>query len=162
MKLARQAARALPWVLGVVALAGSCTKEAAVPAHARFIDGDIDANGDVTEMVKAQKAKSVALGRRLLIYVGATWCEPCQRFHEAAAQGQLDDMLAKVDLLTFDLDKDRGRLTAAGCDSNMIPLLSLPDDFGRCTDHRIEGSIKGTGAVAQMTPRLQELLASPR
>ncbi len=114
--------------------------------------------GEVTSVVTAQRAESARAGRRLLVYVGATWCEPCQRFHQAVARHELDDLLAGVDLLVFDLDKDRERLDAAGYGSRLIPLLVVPDGAGRGTARRMEGSIKGPGAVDNMAPRLRALL----
>src|SRR6266404_5455034 len=39
--------------------------------------------GDVPTTVKRELDRAQRDGRQLLIYVGATWCEPCQRFHRA-------------------------------------------------------------------------------
>ncbi|MBC8072021.1 MAG: hypothetical protein IAG13_27105, partial [Deltaproteobacteria bacterium] len=62
-----------------------------------------------------REAETAAHGeqRRLLVYVGASWCEPCQRFHDAVAQGQLDRELAGIRFLEFDADVDTAALTAA-------------------------------------------------
>ena len=46
---------------------------------------------------------------------------------ENPARRTLDEALARVDLLTFDLDVDRERLEAAGDGSRMIPLVAVPD-----------------------------------
>ena len=94
----------------------------------------------------------------MVVVVGAPWCEPCVRFHDAVKRGELDAALAGVDLVEFDADADRARLANAGYDSPMIPLLVVPDDEGRGTARRIFGSIKGPGAVQEMLPRLQSLL----
>jgi len=96
---------------------------------------------------------------RLLVYVGASWCEPCRRFHEAASAGKLDAQLGGLRLLEFDYDRDEPRLRAAGYVSQLIPLFALPAPDGRASGRQIEGSIKGDGAVAQILPRLQALLA---
>lgn len=97
-------------------------------------------------------------GKQLIVYVGAPWCEPCQRFHEAAVAGELDTTFPKLRLLEFDRDKDEARLGRAGCLSTLIPLFAKPDAAGRCSDVRVEGSIKGDGAVANITPRLAQIL----
>ncbi|MCA9628348.1 MAG: thioredoxin family protein [Myxococcales bacterium] len=96
---------------------------------------------------------------RVVVYVGATWCEPCQYFHHAVTEGKLDRELDGVTFLEFDLDQDRDALASAGYASRMIPLFALPDASGRGTDQRISGSIKGPGATANITPRLHSLLA---
>ena len=115
-------------------------------------------SGDVQEIVARELARARADGRRLLVYVGATWCEPCQRFHEAARAGQVDALFPGLRLLDFDLDRDRERLEKAGYASKMIPLFALPRLDGAASGEQIEGSIKGAGAVDQIAPRLRALL----
>ncbi len=113
---------------------------------------------DVAALVKTQLARSAAEGRKLLVYVGATWCEPCRRFHAAAEAGQLDAQFPDLQLLVFDLDRDAERLAAAGYVSQYIPLFTLPDRDGRASARHIEGSIKGDSAVVEIGPRLRSLL----
>ena len=97
--------------------------------------------------------------RGVLVYVGATWCEPCQGFHHAVEQGELDELLDGVRLVEFDLDADRDALTQAGYQSRLIPLFALPKPDGTSSDRRIEGSIKGPSAVEQnLVPRLRGFL----
>lgn len=127
-------------------------------ASARLIDAA--SSGDVASLVSAQVATSTASGRSSLVYVGAAWCEPCERFRDAVENGELNDAFGQVDFLVFDLDKDAARLGAAGYASRMIPLVVVPGPDGRGTDKRIEGSIKGDGAVANMKPRVQALLGA--
>jgi thiol-disulfide isomerase/thioredoxin len=115
------------------------------------------ADGDVATVVKAELARARADGRVLAVYVGATWCEPCERFHHAAERGELDAALAPVRLVVFDLDRDEARLKAAGYGTQYVPLFVVPDADGRGTQRRIAGSIKGPGAVDEITPRLEAL-----
>jgi thiol-disulfide isomerase/thioredoxin len=98
-------------------------------------------------------------GTRVLVYVGATWCEPCKRFHEALESGELDASLAGTQFIEFDADRDRAELRAAGYASQYIPLFSVPDPTGRASGRAIEGSVKGTQAVREdLVPRLIALL----
>jgi hypothetical protein len=101
----------------------------------------------------------VAAKRRLVVYVGAAWCEPCQHFHHAAEEGELDATFPNLTLLVFDADRDRGRLTEAGYRSKYIPLFVLPNEDGTSSAQQIEGGLKGDAAVADIVPRLAELLA---
>src|SRR5690606_5597206 len=39
--------------------------------------------------LKEQVSRARAAGERALVYVGASWCEPCERFHEAVEAGEL-------------------------------------------------------------------------
>lgn len=114
--------------------------------------------GDVAATVKKQLADAKAKNRDVLIYEGATWCEPCQRFHAAAARGELDAQFPNLTLLEFDADHDGERLLEAGYHSRFIPLFAVPGSDGKSTGKQIEGSIKGADAVAEISPRLKQLL----
>ena len=117
------------------------------------------AEGDVDTIVRGAQAKATADRRRVVVYVGATWCEPCQRFHHAAERGELDAKFPDVDLLGFDADNDAERLASAGYVSRLIPLFALPGPDGRASGKQVEGGIKGEGAVGFIAPRLEKMLA---
>jgi thiol-disulfide isomerase/thioredoxin len=129
---------------------------AARVAHVQLQDAP--ASGDVDALVREALAKSSAEKRRLVVYVGATWCEPCRHFHEAAGKGELDATFPDLDMLVFDLDRDGERLATAGYVSKYIPLFALPKTDGSSSGKQVEGGIKGEGAVAYITPKLQALL----
>jgi thiol-disulfide isomerase/thioredoxin len=114
--------------------------------------------GDVQDIVQRELTRATSEGRRLLVYVGATWCEPCQRFHQAAKDGKVDALFPGLRLLEFDLDRDQDRLIKAGYTSKLIPLFALPRLDGVASGEQIEGSVKGPRAVDQIAPRLRELL----
>ncbi len=114
---------------------------------------------DLAKLVKSEGDRAKGEGRDLVVYVGATWCEPCKRFHAAAARGELDDAFPSLTLLEFDLDVDRDRLATAGYTSKLVPLFALPHADGRASERHIEGSVKGDKAVANITPRLRAMLA---
>jgi len=116
--------------------------------------------GDVVEVVRAQLDRAKTDGRKLLVYVGATWCEPCQRFHKTAESGTLDAKLPPIRFLEFDADHDGERLETAGYRSKYIPLFAVPNADGSPSGRQIEGSIKGPGSPDEITPRLLELLQS--
>jgi thiol-disulfide isomerase/thioredoxin len=118
-----------------------------------------DPPAPLEQFVQQHVEQADASGARVLVYVGATWCEPCKRFHEALESGQLDQELAGTHFVEFDADRDRAELRAAGYVSKYIPLFSVPDPTGRSTGRAIEGSIKGDKAVREdLVPRLLALL----
>lgn len=117
------------------------------------------AGDDAAAVIKGERQRAAANGRELVVYVGAKWCEPCQRFHAAAERGELDADFPNLTLLEFDLDVDRERLVTAGYHSELIPLFVLPDENGRATTKRLEGSVKGDRAVSNIAPRLRAILA---
>src|SRR5690242_19327752 len=55
--------------------------------------------GEVTGILREAGARAKAEGRELIVYVGATWCEPCQRFHKAANRGELDTAFPNLTLI---------------------------------------------------------------
>jgi hypothetical protein len=116
--------------------------------------------GDVPTVVKNELARAARDRKQLLVYLGATWCEPCRRFHQAAAEHKLDRDFPSLRLLEFDDDRDAGRLAMAGYSGQYIPLFARPGSDGRGTGRQIEGSVKGDGAVDQIVPRLRGLLAN--
>lgn len=114
--------------------------------------------GDVKEAVKSAVIAEAAKNHRVVVYVGASWCEPCERFREAAKKGELNDRFPGLALLVFDADRDRKRLAQAGYTSTYIPLLVIPKEDGSASEWKMEGGQKGDSAVAQMAPRLTQLL----
>jgi thiol-disulfide isomerase/thioredoxin len=112
--------------------------------------------GDVASLVQHEIAH--AEGKRVMVYVGATWCEPCRRFHDVAQTGELDKVLPPIRFIEFDLDKDEDRLKAAGYESKYIPLFAVPRPDGHASGKQIAGSVSGPGSPAEITARLQVLL----
>jgi thiol:disulfide interchange protein len=111
------------------------------------------------QFVQQHVEEADASGTRVLVYVGATWCEPCKRFHKALESGQLDQDLAGTKFIEFDSDHDGAELRAAGYGSKYIPLFSVPDQSGHASGRAIEGAIQGDGAVREtLVPRLLALL----
>jgi thiol-disulfide isomerase/thioredoxin len=110
--------------------------------------------------VQEQVELADATHERVLVYVGATWCEPCRRFHEAVQRGELNGTLNGLRFLEFDQDQDAPALKTAGYAYEFIPVLALPDPDGRNHGRMISGSIKGPSAVKEnLVPRLQALLS---
>lgn len=118
--------------------------------------------GAVDEVVRGALADADRDGRRLLVYVSATWCEPCERFQKAVRAGELDALFPRLRLLKFDHDRDLPRLELAGYAGNLIPRFIVPGADGRGTDRRMEGGTKAEDTVStSIGPRLRRLLDGP-
>jgi hypothetical protein len=141
--------------LGAAAASAAPPREPIGARGVQFVKAE---PGDVAQAVKKQLADAKSKNRDLLIYEGATWCEPCQRFHAAAARGDLDAQFPNLTLMEFDADHDGERLLEAGYHSRFIPLFALPGTDGKSVGKQMEGSIKGPDAVAEISPRLKQLL----
>jgi thiol-disulfide isomerase/thioredoxin len=147
--------------LALVSAGCSAAPAPTAPARPDLIPAPAGA-ADVTPFIAGEVARARASTRRVLVYVGASWCEPCRRFHDALSAGELDRPLAGWRFVEFDYDADHVALERAGYTSQLIPLFTLPKPDGSASDRHIEGSIKGPAAVAQnLLPRLRELIAEP-
>lgn len=137
-------------------LATACNTAEAVKSHLELVDAP--PTQDAAALIGRELASAEHAHKRMLVYVGASWCEPCKRFHEAAAAGKLDDKFGQLRLLVFDADRDTDVLVKAGYTWRLIPLFALPQADGHPSGKQIEGSIKGDGAVDQIAPRLLALI----
>lgn len=151
-------------LLLVASLCAGCTKSTpAAPtpdpnATVRFITPPVE--GVVATIMSDQLKRSQAEKRRVLLYASATWCEPCRVFHEAVDRGELTGKVGALDLVAFDAQMDAERMLLSGYESQFIPAFAVPGPDGKATGKHIEGSVKGSAAVADLVPRLNELLAS--
>ncbi len=114
--------------------------------------------GSLEALVQAELARAATDSRRLVVYVGATWCEPCRRFHDALAAGALDAAFPNIRFLEFDADRHSQMIVAAGCQSDYLPMFTVPEPTGRCPKDRLEGAVKGERALGYIVPRLKALL----
>jgi|SRR5580692_8003997 thiol-disulfide isomerase/thioredoxin len=126
-------------------------------AHVRSVHPP--AQGDVAPIVRGEYDRARESGRRLVVYMGAPWCEPCERFHHAVENGELDAMFPTLTLLEFDADRDTDRLGVAGYSAQYIPMFALPKADGTASGKRVEGGVKGDGALRIVSEKLKGLLA---
>ncbi len=135
-------------------------KQADTPKSSKPSFVTAEAEGEISGVVKAAVGDARASDERVVVYVGAEWCEPCKRFHQAVEAGELDQQLAGVRFLEFDADRDQARLQAGGYTGRYIPRFALPGDDGKFGGKKIEGGVKGDGAVEHIMKRLTPLLAT--
>ena len=152
----RRARTAAVLVSSIALAAGACAPDDGPAGKVELVAAP--AEGAVAPWVFDQLQAARARGRDVLVYVGASWCEPCQHFHQAAARGDLDAWFPRLTLLEFDQDRDEARLARAGYTSEYIPLFVRPRPDGSAGSARMQGSVKGTGALIDLTPRLHRLL----
>jgi thiol:disulfide interchange protein len=115
--------------------------------------------GEVTPIVAEALKEAKGEGRRLIVYVSASWCEPCKYFQDAVLRGQLNQELKGVRFLKFDRDLHEARLIKSGYSSRLIPLFVVPKENGEPSERRMEGSVKGEKALREnLVPRLLALL----
>ena len=107
----------------------------------------------VLSLVRTERLKAKAEGRVLVVYVSATWCEPCKRLKAEIEAGRLDDRLGRTTLLAFDADADLDRLSSAGYAFKFVPYVALPGPDGRPADTE-EATGSGGGAWRALLGKL--------
>jgi hypothetical protein len=141
--------------LALIALAGC--EQAGGKAESTGVDLVEAPPGDVAATVRVESAAAQMVGRDLLVYVSASWCEPCQRFHQAVRAGQMDGRFPHLRLLEFDADRDDADLRRAGYKSRFLPLFARPGDDGRASGRSVEGTPKGGVTLDEMARHLAPL-----
>jgi hypothetical protein len=146
-------------VSSAVAPAASATPDAtAAGGHVKVVEATQDS--DALTLIRTRRLEAKAESRVLVVYVGATWCEPCKRFKAEVQSGRLDDRLGKVTLLAFDADKDGDRLGASGYTYKFVPFVALPASDGRPADTQ-EATGKGGQAWRELLGKLDTWQQSP-
>ncbi len=141
----------------------ACAKQSAPESRAgtpsqASLPPTLRALANTDEIVPACEQAKVAT-RACVVYVGASWCEPCLTFHKALAAGELDTQLRGIDFLEFDWDQSQRQLDEWGYAGNLIPRFVLPQPDGHASTNRVEGGIKGEGVLGYLVPRIQALVA---
>jgi len=145
-------------LLLVTAFVGCQEGSSPPPSHGKLEFVEAPATADVAGYLAPLVVRADGDHKKLVVYVGASWCEPCRHFHDAVVAHQLDDRFGDLRIVGFDADRDDPALEAAGYRSSMLPLFALPNTDGRANGKQFAGSIKGDGAVAQIVPNLRELV----
>ena len=148
----------MKWLVlfALVACQSGSSKLDTPPGRLELVDAP--AAHDVAPIIAKEVARAEHDHKKLLVYLGATWCEPCVKFHKAAADGLLDQTFGDVRMLVFDADRDNEALERAGYKYTLVPLFALPGPDGRSTGRQIEGSVKGANYVQEISPRLRGLI----
>ena len=145
----------------LIVLHAACQRPGPAAARPRHVEIVPASAGAVDLVVRQALADARRDARRLVVYVSASWCQPCERFQAAVRAGKLDARFPDLRLLMFDHDRDSARLDAAGYEGRMIPRFVLPGADGRGTDQKTEGGTKNEDTVAiSITPRLAQLLGT--
>jgi thiol-disulfide isomerase/thioredoxin len=119
--------------------------------HPKIVEATADA--DTLTLIRTQRLQAKADSRVLVVYVSATWCEPCKKFKKELDSGRLDDRLAKITFLAFDADKDMDRLGSAGYKFKFVPFVALPGVDGQPSDSQ-QATGKGGDAWRELLGKL--------
>ncbi len=117
------------------------------------------AAGDVALAISDELVAATEANRRTLVYVGATWCEPCKRFKKAVLAGELDAQLKGLRFLEFDADRDGERLQKAGYSYTFVPYFGTARFDGKAAGPSAAGVPQKDSPMGPLAKRVA-LLAS--
>jgi hypothetical protein len=148
----------LTFLLTVTILAG-CQEPHGGTAPVRRPELVLAGPGPADTVVRSALGQAHQQGRRLVVYVSATWCKPCERFQASLRAGELDPYFPDLRFFKFDHDQDAERLEVAGYGGEYLPRFVVPAEDGRGTGQRMEGGTKADDTVfTSIGPRLQAML----
>ncbi|MBX3228205.1 MAG: thioredoxin family protein [Labilithrix sp.] len=137
----------------LASVAASAASSSAPAERGKVVVQAAAADGDAISIIRTARLQAKAQGRVLVVYVSATWCEPCKRLKAEIEAGSLDDRLGKTTLLAFDADKDVERLGAAGYSFKFVPYVALPGPDGQPADSQ-QATGKGSNAWKELLGKL--------
>jgi len=115
-----------------------------------------------TRWIRSENERAKKDDRVTLVYVGASWCVPCQAFRRLVHEGAFDKALPRLRLLAFDADIHAVPLGRSGCATTAVPTFMRPMPKGRCSAQKASGIAAGKDPVAYLTPRLERLMSGSR
>jgi len=115
-----------------------------------------------TAWIRAENERAKKDDRVTLVYVGASWCVPCQAFRRLVLEGAFDEGLPRLRLLAFDAEHHAVPLGRSGCATTAVPTFVRPMAKGRCSAQKAAGIAAGKDPVAYLTPRLKRLMSPAR
>jgi thiol-disulfide isomerase/thioredoxin len=136
-------ASSLPSTTTGTAAIATTKSEELTPRKVRLVPAPADS--EAIALIRTKRLEAKADKRVLVVYVSATWCEPCKKFKAELESGRLDQRLGSVTLLAFDADKDVDRLGSAGYAFRFVPFVALPGADGHPADSQ---EARGKGAQA--------------
>jgi len=110
---------------------------------------------DALSQIRTARLEAKAQGRVLVVYVGASWCDPCKKMKAEIEAGRLDAKLPRITLLAFDADKDQERLATIGYAFKYVPYVALPGADGQPADSA-QATGKGSGAWRDLLVKLED------
>lgn len=160
-------------VLAAAVMAGGCkerpssstsTTTGAAPARTKSAAEDwsvIDKGGSLATLVEAEVAKAEATGKKHVVYIGATWCPPCQAIKKYKSDPQMVTAFAGTHVIELDVDDwTAPDLTALGYKASSVPVFIAVDKDGKAKGPTIDGGAWGDNIPTNMAPPLTKFFAS--
>jgi hypothetical protein len=111
--------------------------------------------------VKAEVAKAQAKKLTPIVYVGATWCDPCLALKKHRDDPKMVDAFEGTFVIEIDADDwNAASFGALGYKTSVIPIFIAVDAEGKATGRTIDGGAWGDNIPQNMAPPLKQFFSS--
>jgi thiol-disulfide isomerase/thioredoxin len=110
------------------------------------------------EVIAQEQKKARAMGLRLYVELGATWCKPCKELEASMSDPRMKAAFKGTYIVHLDIDAWGGKLASAKLSSASIPVFFALDAAGKPTGS-INGGAWDANTPANMAPKLAQFFA---
>lgn len=124
---------------------------------------DLPDGSDVSAGLRGAVGEAERAGLKPVLYLGATWCQPCVAYERALFHPEMVAAHANVLLVKADFDRHGSALEAAGFVASGVPFWCHLDREGGNSGRCITGAAWGEDTPENMAPVLRPFFSdTPR
>jgi hypothetical protein len=139
-------------VVALALLASACQKKA--PERVVLHDVAV-ADGPLVDALTRESKKAAERHEKPFVYIGATWCGPCNAIKKNLDRPLLVDAFRGAYVIHLDFDSWEDKLPAAGLAHDSVPVFFALDTAGRPTGRLVDGSAWGNDTPENIAPVLK-------
>lgn len=110
------------------------------------------------EVLAEEQKKARAMGLRLYVELGATWCKPCRELEASMGDPRMKEAFKGTYIVHLDIDAWGSKLGSAKLSTASIPVFFALDAAGKPTSS-INGGAWDANTPENMAPKLAKFFA---
>jgi thiol-disulfide isomerase/thioredoxin len=119
--------------------------------------------GPLAALVAAEIATHPTGNLKPIVYLGASWCGPCQEIKRSKDDPRMLDAFDGAMVIEVDIDEwNKEQLTALGYKTGVIPVFIAVDRDARALGPMIDGGAWGDNVPEIMAPPLKKFVTLVR
>lgn len=121
----------------------------------------IGSGGEALESkLKAEVGKAAERRQKPVLYIGATWCEPCSALKKYKSDPRMAEAFQGTYVIELDLDDWKvDELKALGFRAGVVPVFHVLGADGRASGPTIDGGAWGDNIPENMAPPLKKFFS---
>lgn len=110
--------------------------------------------------LKAEVGKAAERRQKPILYIGATWCEPCAALKKYKSDPRMAEAFEGTYVIELDLDDWKlDELKALGLRAGVVPVFHALGADGRASGKTIDGGAWGDNIPENMAPPLKRFFS---